>query len=81
VPGEAGVLMFRVQPPGAEIFIDGQRWQSPEDGRPLEVRVPAGRVRVEVRKPGFASYSTEISVEPGVVTAINVSLPARAQEI
>jgi hypothetical protein len=81
VPGEAGVLVIRVQPSDAEILIDGQRWQSPDGSRPLEVRVPAGRVRVEVRKPGYAPFSTEVIVEPGVETPLNISLPSREQEI
>jgi hypothetical protein len=81
MPGEAGVLVIRVQPSDAEILIDGQRWQSPDASRPLEVRVPAGRVRVEIRKPGHAPFSTEVTVEPGVETPLNVSLPSRGQEM
>lgn len=79
--GDAGTLVIRVQPTDAEIVIDGQLWQTPDTTRPLEVRVPAGRVRIEIRKPGYAPFSTEITVEPGVVTPLNVSLPTRGQEI
>jgi hypothetical protein len=74
--GDAGTLVIRVQPADAEVFIDGQRWRSPETDRPLEVRVPAGRVRVEVRKPGHVPFSTEVEVAPGERTPLNVSLPA-----
>ncbi|HTV01236.1 MAG TPA: PEGA domain-containing protein, partial [Luteitalea sp.] len=47
--GAAGTLVIRVQPADAEVFIDGQRWQAPPSDGPLEVRVPAGRIKVEVR--------------------------------
>jgi len=81
VRGAAGTLVIRVQPPDAEIFIDGQRWQAPPSDAPLEVRVPAGRVRVEIRRPGRAPFTTEVTVEPGQVTPLNVSLPERGQSI
>ena len=81
VEGDAGLLVIRVQPADAEVLIDGQRWQSPDSNRPLEVRVPAGRVRVEVKKPGFAPFSTEVTVQPGQVTPLNVSLPSRGEQL
>ncbi|WP_291980894.1 PEGA domain-containing protein [Luteitalea sp.] len=81
IAGEAGLLVIRVQPVDAEVFIDGQRWQTPDDSRPLEVRVPPGRVRVEVRKPGFAPFSTDVTVQPGQVTPLNVSLPSRGEQL
>ncbi len=80
IAGEAGMLVIRVQPADAEILIDGQRWQTPDADRPLEVRVPAGRVRIEIRKPGFTPFSTELSVQPGEVTPLNVSLPSSGQQ-
>lgn len=82
IVGEAGVLVIRVQPADAEIVIDGQRWQTPDaKNHPLEVRVPPGRVRVEVRKPGFAPFSTEVTVEPGEITPLNVSLPPQGEKL
>jgi len=72
----AGTLIIRVQPADAEILIDGQRWQSPESDRPFEVQIPAGRVRVEVRKPGHVPFVTAVMVRPGDVSTLNVSLPA-----
>jgi hypothetical protein len=81
ITGEAGLLVIRVQPADAEILIDGQRWQLADSDHPLEVRVPAGRVRIEIRKPGFAPFSTEVTVQPGEVTPLNVSLPSRGAQI
>jgi PEGA domain len=77
--GEGGLLIIRMQPADAEILIDGQRWPKPDANQPLEVRVPAGRVRVEVRKTGFAPFSTEIAVQPGEITPLNISLSSPEQ--
>lgn len=77
VAGEAALLVIRVQPSDAEVLIDGQRWQSPDATRPLEVRVPSGRIRIEVRKPGYAPFSTDVTVQPGEVVPLNISLPPR----
>ena len=73
--GDAATLVIRVRPTDAEVLIDGQAWQT-DGARPLEVLVPAGRVRVEVRKPGFAPFSTELTVGAGDVRPLNVNLPA-----
>ncbi|WP_239489094.1 PEGA domain-containing protein [Luteitalea sp. TBR-22] len=81
VAGDAGLLVIRVQPADAEVVIDGQPWTLPGNGRPLEVRVPAGRVRIDIRKPGFAPFSTEVTVTAGEVTPLNVSLPSRGQQL
>jgi len=71
----AGTLVIRVQPADAELLIDGQRWQAPESDRPFEVQMPAGRVRIEVRKPGHLPFVTDVVVRPGEVSTLNVSLP------
>lgn len=81
IAGESGLLVIRVQPSDAEILIDGQRWQMGDGDQPLEVRVPAGRVRIEIRKPGFAPFSTDVNVEAGTATPLNVSLPSRGAQI
>lgn len=77
VPSDSALLVIRVQPADAEVWIDGQRWQTPSPDRPLEVRVPPGRIRLEIRRPGYDPFTTEVVVEPGVVTPVNVSLPTR----
>ncbi len=80
IPGDAGLLVIRVQPADAEILIDGQRWQTPDVDRPLEVRIPAGTVRIEIRKPGHAPFSTDVAIRPGEVLPLNVSLPSQGMD-
>jgi hypothetical protein len=70
-----GRLVVRVQPEGAAVLIDGERWQGPEGRDRLVVQLADGRHRVEIRKDGHAPYSTDVDVRAGESTVLNVSLP------
>jgi hypothetical protein len=74
-----GRLAIRVQPQGAEVYIDGERWLAPDTADRLVVNVAEGRHQVEVHKTGFDSFSIEVDVRRGETSPINVSLPARGQ--
>jgi hypothetical protein len=74
-----GKLAVRVQPSGAEVLIDGQEWRGPNMDERLIVQVTEGSHRVEVKKDGFKTYTTEVNVRRGETTAINVSLSDREQ--
>ncbi len=79
-PGEMagyGVLAIRVQPAGAEVIIDGDRWQSPEGEQPLLVHLAEGTHRVEVRKEGYSPFSTDVRIRQGERSPLNVSLSER----
>jgi hypothetical protein len=69
-----GTLLVRVQPDEAEILIDGEEWRGPEGDERLIVQLPEGRHRVEVRKSGFASFTTDVQVVRGETVTLNVSL-------
>jgi hypothetical protein len=73
-----GALVIRVQPVGADVLIDGERWQGPVDASErLVVQVAAGPHRVEVRKDGFTPFSTTVQVGSGETAPLNISLPRR----
>jgi hypothetical protein len=72
-----GSLVIRVQPSGADVIIDGERWQGPEGSERLVVQVSAGSHKVEVRKEGTVPFSTTIGVRPGETVPLNVSLPPK----
>jgi hypothetical protein len=73
-----GALVIRVQPAGAEVMIDGERWQGPADASErLVVQVAEGPHRVEVRKDGFTPFSTTVQVGRGETAPLNISLPRR----
>ena len=70
-----GTLAIRAQPADAIVLIDGERWQSSGLDR-LIVEVPEGPHRIEIRKDGFDTYSTEITLAQGQTLPLNVSLRA-----
>jgi PEGA domain len=73
-PGELGSVAIRVLPPTAEIFIDGERWVSPENSTGLVVQLPPGRHTIEIRARGCRVFSTLVDVRRGETTPLNVSL-------
>jgi hypothetical protein len=72
-----GTLQIRVQPGGAEVTIDGQRWTS-ADGQHFVVEVSAGTHLVEAALSGYQRYSAEVLVRDGETTFLNVSLSRAA---
>jgi len=73
-----GTLAVRVQPGGAEILVDNERWSGPEGQERMFIELAEGRHTVEIRKDGFRTYVTEVDVRRGETAALNVSL--RSQE-
>jgi PEGA domain-containing protein len=69
-----GTLALRVQPVDAEILIDGERWTPASLGERLLVQVPEGRHHIEIQKPGYGAFSTDITVQRGETAPMNVSL-------
>lgn len=70
-----GTLSLRVQPEGAEVLIDGERWEGPDAQQRLLVQVSSGTHRVEIRKEGYQPYSNDVRVDGGETETLNVSLP------
>jgi hypothetical protein len=70
-----GTLSVRVQPPDAEVLIDGERWQGPDGQARLLIQVAEGRHQVEIRKEGYQNFSTQIQTRAGETENLNVSLP------
>jgi hypothetical protein len=71
---EFGALAIRVQPGGAEVFVDGERWDGPDGSDRLIIQLAEGEHRIEVRREGFATYSSVVRVRRGETEALNVSL-------
>jgi hypothetical protein len=69
-----GTISLRVQPGDATITIDGERWEGPGDGERLSVQLPAGVHNVQIRKDGFRTYNTDITVRRGETSPLNVAL-------
>jgi hypothetical protein len=70
-------IAFRVQPADAQIFVDGERWNPSEPGERLLVQVSVGSHHVEIRKQGYRSYVSDVTVQPGETLPLNVGLSAQ----
>lgn len=68
-------LSIRVQPSGAIVRVDGERWDDPNgrDDR-LVVQVSEGRHVVEVERDGYERFTTEVDVRGGETRTLNISL-------
>jgi hypothetical protein len=75
-PGQPGhgFLAVRVQPADADLFVDGQRWQGPQENDQLLIELSEGRHVIEVRKTGFRTYVTEVDIHSGDTSPVNISL-------
>lgn len=74
VRGEGGALAIRVQPDGATVLIDGERWDSLDGREPLVIHLAEGTYRIEVQKEGYRSYTAEIRVRRGETVPLNINL-------
>lgn len=71
-------LTIRVQPAGAVVRIDGERWDGPASGDDrLVVQVPEGHHVIEVERDGYERFATEVDVYAGETTPININLRRR----
>jgi hypothetical protein len=74
VESNFGSIALRVQPGDATVTIDGERWEGAQDEERLVVQLGAGTHTVEIRKDGYRTYTTDLTVRPGETTSLNVSL-------
>lgn len=77
-PNVYGTLAVRVQPAGADVIVDGEKWNGPDGQERVFIELPEGRHTVEIRKDGYRTYVTEIDIRRGDTTPLNVSM--RTQE-
>jgi len=73
--GDFGTLTLSYRPPTAQVFIDGERWVTPDGTGPLSIQLAPGRHTVEVRAPGYRPFSTTVDIGRGESTPVNVILP------
>jgi hypothetical protein len=68
-------LSIRVQPSGASVRVDGERWDGP-DGRDdrLVIQVSEGHHVIEIERDGYERFTTEVEVRRGETRTLNVSL-------
>lgn len=72
-PGsEHGELRLRVEPEDASVYVDGAFRGTGREAALL--RLPPGRHRVEVVRPGFRTAESQVEVRSGETTGLEVSL-------
>jgi hypothetical protein len=71
---QPGTLTLQVQPPDADVYIDGQRWrgQARQDG--LSIDLPEGRHTIELQKAGYRTYITDVDIRHGEATPLTVAM-------
>jgi hypothetical protein len=69
-----GQLSLRVQPADADVLIDGERWEGGLENERLVVQLGAAVHRVEIRKDGYRSYFTDVTIRSGETLTLNVVL-------
>ena len=77
IESDFGSIALRVQPGDATVTIDGERWDGAQDQDRLVVQLGAGTHTVEIRRDGYRTYITDITVRPGETTTLNVSLTSQ----
>jgi len=70
-------LSIRVQPGGAVVLIDGERWDGPSHDERLIVQVEEGHHVIEVERDGYDRFTMEVDVRRGETTPVNISLRRR----
>jgi hypothetical protein len=63
-----------VQPTDAEVLIDGERWEGTLDSERLNVQLGAAIHRLEIRRDGYRSYFTDVTIRNGDTLTLNVAL-------
>jgi hypothetical protein len=70
-----GALALRVQPSDADILVDGEPWEnSGGAGERFVLQLGPGVHNVQIRKDGYRSYTTDITVRAGETTTLNVAM-------
>lgn len=72
-----GGLELDCLPQDAEVFVNDQYVGTVEGFAGKPIQVPAGLVRLELRREGYFSAYHELSVTPGTQQSLSVSLRRR----
>jgi hypothetical protein len=72
-PTGRGTLELTLHPADADILVDGQGWDRTGADR-VTIDLAAGEHNLQVRKPGYVGYLTDIDIRPGQTTTLAVDL-------
>jgi hypothetical protein len=64
---------LNLQPPDADVLVDGQPLRGSGQER-LTIDLSEGGHNVQVRKPGYVGYLTDVQIRRGETTSLDVNL-------
>jgi hypothetical protein len=64
---------LNLQPPDADVLVDGQPWRGSGAERQT-IDLSEGRHNIQVRKPGYVGYLTDVQIRRGETTSLDVNL-------
>lgn len=73
---EYGVVFFQVEPPAAELFLDGEK-QPDSNGRML---LPVKTLQVAVQHPQFGRYTSTVTPKKAYAQQVHINLASRGGE-
>jgi hypothetical protein len=59
------------------VLVDGSPWRGSASGDRLSLELPEGRHNIQIRKPGYVGYLTDIQIRNGQTTNLEVKLKAQ----
>lgn len=72
----SGTLQLTLQPRDADVLVDGQPWNGPWQGG-YTIDLSEGRHNIQIRKPGYVGYLTDVQIRRGETTPLDVNLRAQ----
>jgi hypothetical protein len=72
-----GTLRLDLNPADAEVLLDGQPVPIPRGQGPLMVDVSEGHHSVQVRKPGYVGYLSEVEIRRSETSTLHITLRAQ----
>lgn len=69
-----GTLALSLQPPDAEVLVDGNPWKNDAGSDRLNIDLSEGRHNIQIRKAGFVGYLTDVQIRRGETTTLEVAL-------
>ena len=73
-PNAHGTLSLALDPVDAEVLVDGSPWRGAASGDHLTLDLTEGRHNIQIRKPGFVGYLTDVQIRRGQTTNLEVKL-------
>jgi hypothetical protein len=73
-PNAHGTLSLALDPVDAELLVDGSPWRGTPSGGHLTIDLPVGRHNIQIRKPGFVGYLTDVQIRQDQSTNLDVKL-------